>query len=615
VAGAPPSPTMPGGDCQLVAHGGGDRVQSLLWGSRRVLAGPFSEGVAAEAVTFAWSWQELSAMELFSGSTRASNVRKLAQEQFDVLVIGGGITGAGVALDASARGYSVALVEKGDFACGTSSKSTKLVHGGIRYLPQLDFSLVHDALVERGILQQNAPFLVQPLTFVLPLYEGARRPVGVPFTLPYGIGLGLTLDMGLWLYDVMAGRRGIARHRRMSAAEALGRIPPLHRAGLKEAFLYTDAQTDDARLTVTVVRTAAQHGAVVANYAQVVGFARADGKITGAQVCDVLASDTVAISARHVINATGVYAEQVAALAGDESGPAIEPSKGVHLVVARERLGITDTAVVLPETDDGRILFVIPWGARAIIGTTDTGGGDLDHPKANAQDISYLLRHVNRLLDVHLTEQDLISVFAGYRPLVKSERGPTALLSRSHAVLQERNGLITVVGGKLTTYRKMAQDAVDVVAMRDGLPRSHPTEHLQLAGAGGQPEAQDAMVRRVHSLGLAPGTLQHLVSRFGRHAQVVLDLIEQESSLRGRLVADLPYLRAEVVFACRYEMAMRLEDVLARRTRIMLEDRDRGGHVAAEVASLMGRALGWSQTRIQAEEAQYANLIRNRLAA
>lgn len=553
-------------------------------------------------------------MEPWSGVTRATNLRRLAENQFDVLVIGGGITGAGVALDAAARGYSVALVEKADFASSTSSKSTKLVHGGIRYLPQFDFGLVHEALVERGLLIQNAPYLVRPLTFVLPLYEDAHRPVGIPFAPPGGRGLGLMLDTGLWMYDLMSLRRHIDRHRRISAERARELVPTLHEMGLKEAFLYNDAQTNDSRLTIAVLRTADHHGAVIANYAQVTGFTRQGNILSGAQVRDVLTDEMFTISARYIVNATGVYAEQVVALANDTVNVSVEPSKGVHLVVARERVGITDTAAVMPETEDNRILFVLPWGSRAIIGTTDTGTGDLDHPTATPEDILYLLRHVNQYLDVQLTENDIISVYAGYRPLVSSRGASTSKLSRTHVVAQDHTGMVTIVGGKLTTYRKMAQDVVDVLAKRDGMPRAHPTQRLLLSGALGWSWAQADLKARAHSLGLASEVAEHLAFNYGRNAETILDMIERDTDLAQRLEPDLPYLRVEVVYACRYEMALRLEDVLARRTRLLLEALDQGTRVAPDVAQLMGKELGWSPARIHAEEEQYTTLTHHQSA-
>ena len=557
-------------------------------------------------------------MKPLDGATRANDLARMADEQFDVLVIGGGITGAGVALDAAARGYRVALVEKSDFASGTSSKSTKLVHGGIRYLPQYDFALVHEALVERGLLAQNAPFLVEPLAFVLPLYENAKRPLGVPFAPPNGIGLGLLLDAGLWLYDILAGSRNVGRHRRISLEEAEKRAPTLRREGLKEAFIYYDAQTNDTRLTMTVLRTAVQHGAAIANYAEVIGFTRgAENKLVGATVRDALTGATFTISARHIVNAAGIFAQRVTDLTGDESQVTIEPSKGVHLVVARERLKIGDSAIVLPETDDGRILFIVPWGPRALIGTTDTGRGDLDDPEATPEDISYLLRHVNRYLDVDLTYDDLLSTYAGYRPLVKPNAGnnkSASALSRTHIVVQEKNGMVVIVGGKLTTYRRMAQDTIDVLSRRDKMPFSHPTQRLLLSGAIDWRALKPKIAARAQSLGLSDDIVTHLEFNYGANASLVLDLIAENASLSERIASDLPYVRAEIIYICRYEMAMTLDDVLARRTRISLEDRDRGSGVANEIATLMAGELGWTQDQIQTEVELHTQQVHHQYA-
>src|SRR6266446_1112506 len=449
------------------------------------------------------------AMEPLAANARTAYVERLAQDQFDVLVIGGGITGAGVALDAAARGYRVAVVEKADFASGTSSKSTKLAHGGIRYLPQFDFPMIHEGVVERGLMVRHAPFLVRPQPFVIPVYEHMPWPSSLPVRPPTDFGLDLVLDIGLWMYHLMAGRLNIGRHKRISAQETLRRAPKLRRRGLKKALLYYDAQTNDAQLTVTVLRTAAQFGAVVTNYTQVTGFTRANGKLNGAVVYDKLTGQEVTVLARHIINATGVFAEQVAALTGDESKATVEPSKGIHLVVARERLHISNTAVVLPETEDGRILYIIPWSARAIIGTTDTGTGDLDDPQASPADIAYLLKHVNKYLEADLTDDDILSVYAGYRPLVESRGARAAELSRTHVVLQEVNGMVTIVGGKLTTYRRMAQDTVDVLAKRDGMPIARPTQKLLLSGAIGWRSARHAIEARGQQLGLAQDSIEH----------------------------------------------------------------------------------------------------------
>ncbi len=548
------------------------------------------------------------------------NLSLLGSEQFDVLVIGGGVTGAGVALDAVARGYKVALVEKVDFASGTSSKSTKLVHGGIRYLPNFDFALVHEALVERGILLRNAPYLVQPVGFVLPIYKGDRHPVGMPFTTPRGIGLGLILNIGLWLYDGMAGllvgRGGVKRHRRLSRKKVMELAPALITEGLKEGYLYYDAQTNDARLTLAIIRTAAQFGATIANYAEVNSFMTENGKVSGAQVCDRLGNQDITVRARHIVNATGVYSEQIEALAGYEPQVQVKPSKGVHLVFSSEDVKLGDDAIVLPETDDKRILFLVPWESRAIFGTTDTGSGDLDHPTAKPEDISYLLNHLKRYLSVHLTEDNIISVYAGYRPLLSSRDSghSTAKLSRTHAVLQSPSGLVSIVGGKLTTYRRMAQDTVDVLSRRDGSTPIHPTQHLPLQGSAGWLAKQRDVEIKGLALGLSPQTIKHL-RNYGSEALELLKLIEDDAELGRRLVDDLPYIRAEVVYACRHEMAMTPYDVLARRTSIMLEDRQRGLGTLDDVVALMASEHNWSPEQQQSMSDAFRSVVQQQLAA
>lgn len=536
-------------------------------------------------------------MQALSSSTRARNISLMESEQFDVLVIGGGITGAGVALDAVARGYKVALVEKGDFASGTSSKSTKLVHGGIRYLPNFDFALVREALLERGLLLRNAPFLVHPVGFVLPIYKGDRHPVGLPFTTPWGIGLGLILDIGLWMYDGLAGRYNVKRHRRLSRKEVMRLAPALVTENLKQGFIYYDGQTNDARLTMAVLRTAVQYGATIANYTEVTSFVTENGKVCGVHVRDNLGNQNFIARARHIVNATGVFAEEIEALTDAGSLVHVEPSKGVHLVFSREDVKIGNDAIVLPETDDKRILFLVPWESRAVFGTTDTGSGDLDHPTATRDDITYLLHHLNRYLSVNLTADDIISVYAGYRPLLRarSSEHSTAKLSRTHAVLQNSSGLVTIVGGKMTTYRRMAQDTVDVLSRRDGsTSMPHPTTSLPLSGSAGWPAAQRDLEVKGAALGLSPSTISHLGESYGSLASSLLSLIVSDATLGTRLIEDLPYLRAEVVYACRHEMAMTLDDVLARRTSIILEDRDRGAGIVDEVAALMAQELNWS---------------------
>ena len=554
-------------------------------------------------------------MEPLSAITRTQFLSAQSTESFDVLVIGGGVTGAGVALDAAARGYRVALVEKSDFASGTSSKSTKLVHGGIRYLPNFDFGLVHEALIERSLLLKNAPYLVRPIGFVLPMYKGERHPMGLPVVPP--LGLSFIMRIGLWLYDSMAGRRGVRWHRHLRRSEVEQLAPMLVTDGLKDGFLYYDAQTHDARLALALIRTAADHGAAVANYAEVTAFVSEQGKVRGARVQDRLNDREIIIRARHIVNATGIYTEQVDALAGHEAQVQIDPSKGVHLVFSRETLKVGNDAVVLPETDDRRILFIVPWQSRAIFCPTDTGSGDLDPPVAGREDISYLLGHLNRYSSIPVTEADIISTYVGYRPLVQSRSSEhsTAKLSRTHAVLQSPSGLVSIVGGKLTTYRRMAQDTVDVLSRRDGKQPTHPTQNLLLHGSNGWPAVQHELAVKGNALGLRAPTIEHLGKSYGSEASSILSLVEADPSLDALLIDDLPYIRAEVIHACRQEMAMTPYDVLARRTSITLEDRQRGLGVVEEVAQLMAREHGWSIDQQQSLVERYRASIEQQMKA
>lgn len=551
-----------------------------------------------------------------SAAGRRAHLAAMAAAPLDVLVVGGGITGAGVALDAAARGYRVGLIERGDFASGTSGWSTKLVHGGIRYLPQLDIPLVREALLERGRLLRNAPHLVHPLAFVLPLYASSRHPVGIPFAPPGGLGLGLLLDAGLTVYDLLAGSENIGRHRRIARAQVLERARGLVPDGLKTGFIYYDAQTDDTRLTLAVLRTAVAYGALVANYCPAIRFAHAGPRITGALVRD-MAPDAekdageLFIAARHVVNATGVWAERTERLVGDTSRLKVVPSKGTHLVFARETLGLGEEAVVLPETEDGRIIFIVPWQSRALVGTTDDAVREIERPVATAEEIAYLLGHLNRSLRTPVGWEDILATYSGNRPLLQlAARRTPSRLSRTHAVVEGEDGLLTVSGGKLTTYRRMAQDVLDRIDAREARAARDPTRALPLVGARGLAEAREETAAWAHALGLDAAVVGHLVGAYGAEARAVLALIAERGELAGRLVPDLPYLRAEVVRACRAELALTVEDVLARRTHLLIEDRARGTGAAAAVAALMAEELGWSPEERAGQIAAYAAFAR-----
>jgi glycerol-3-phosphate dehydrogenase len=526
-------------------------------------------------------------MKALSGETRAEHLRQMGTGRVDVCVIGGGITGAGIALEAASRGASVALIERADFASGTSSWSTKLVHGGIRYLPQGQVPLVREALHERATLLRIAPHLVWPLAFVLPIYETTRRPIGVPVSLPRGIGVGLAMEIGLTAYDLLAGKQNIARHRHIPADEAVRDVPGLKTDGLKSAFVYSDAGTNDSKLVATIVRTAVEQGALVANYTEATGFVQEHGRIAGVEARDTLTGETYSIAARHVVNAAGVWAEKVESLGTRDPQVQVLPAKGIHLVVEAAKVGVTRDAVVLPETEDGRLIFIVPWQGRAVIGTTDTPGGDAD-------EIAYVLRTTNSSIRAQLTEADIISTYAGYRPLVRARDGAkSAALARTHAVLSSPNGLVTIVGGKLTTYRRMAQDTVDTLELHGLNVRASVTDHLPLAGADGYGHWKHALPDAAARRGLDAEVAAHLLQSYGSDAPLLLEMIDNDVLLAARMTPDVPVIFAEAQFAARYEMAMMVEDVLARRTRLSLIDRAHGAAAAPDVAAILGDALGW----------------------
>lgn len=555
-------------------------------------------------------------MRALNAAQRAEDLDEMARDGVDVLVIGGGITGAGIALDAATRGYRVGLVEKGDFASGTSSWSTKLVHGGIRYLPQGDFPLVHEALVERGLLLRNAPHLAHPLSFVLPLYTFSRRPVGLPIAAPWGLGLREILDIGLGMYDALAGRHNVRRHQRISREEVMRRAPSLNTAGLRSGFLYSDGQTDDTRLTLAVLRSAANLGARLANYAEVVGFEQDDNaRLAAAHVRltaphDPASEREITIPARHIINATGVFAEQVEALTGQTPRLHIVPSKGVHLVLHRADFPIGDDAVVLPETADGRIIFVVPWRSSVIVGTTDTGQGDLDAPVALDEDVDYLLDYLNHSVQVSLSREAIVSTYAGYRPLIQFRHANTpARLSRTHAIVENEVGLLSISGGKLTTYRRMAQDVLDRIDAREGSRNPCETTHWPLVGAEDWPASSTRLAERGVRLGLEAATIAHLDASYGALALEVLDLVDANASLAARVTPDLPAIMAEVEYSLRAELALTTVDILERRLHVSLEARDHGLGAAAAIATRVGRALAWSPAQRDEDRARYAAYV------
>ena len=524
---------------------------------------------------------------------RGESLRRLADEPFDVLVVGGGITGVGVALDAATRGLRTALVERDDLASGTSSKSSKLVHGGIRYLQQREVGLVYEALAERQILRHTAPHLVRVLPFLLPVFT---RDGLLPRRLARLLGT------TMWAYDLTGGLRIGKLHQRVSKEEALEYMPTLHADNVAASYVYYDAQTDDARLTLAVARTAADYGAAIANYARLVELDKgADGHVRGARV--VADGQTIEVQANLVVNATGVWSDDVRALDEGTHPSSIRPAKGVHITVPWS-LVQNKIAAVIPVPKDRRSVFVVPWGGVAgdhrftYIGTTDTDyDGPVDDPQITPDDVEYLLRAINAAVTTTISKSDILGTWAGLRPLVRaatSER--TADLSRRHSVRSSASGVITVTGGKLTTYRRMAADTIDAAVKQLGIDGRRPsrTKRVQLHGAAGW-----------DSTDLPP----YLATRYGGDTREVLALTGNDPSLAEPIVPGLAYSKAEVVYAVRSEMARTVDDVLSRRTRARLLARDASAEAAAGVATLMAGELGWSDAERDQQAERYRALI------
>ncbi|MFZ0040922.1 MAG: glycerol-3-phosphate dehydrogenase/oxidase [Solirubrobacteraceae bacterium] len=518
---------------------------------------------------------------------RTAALERMRSETFDVVVVGGGAVGSGSALDAATRGLSVALVEARDFAAGTSSRSSKLIHGGLRYLEQMEFHLVREALRERSLLLNViAPHLVQPVTFMYPLEHRVweRAYVGA----------------GMLLYDELGGHKGMHRHRHLSKRKALKIAPALRPDSLIGALQYDDAQVDDARHTLTVARTAARFGAAVANSASVIGFLREAGRVTGVKVRDHVSGEEFAIKARAVINATGVWTDELQHMLGERGKFHVTASKGIHLVVPRDRLQL-DTGLIL--RTEKSVLFVIPWGRHWLIGTTDTEWElDKSHPAASRTDIEYVLGHINSVLDQPLGPEDVEGVYAGLRPLLTGESENTSRLSREHAVAVPLPGLVAVAGGKYTTYRVMAKDAVDA-AVRGFDQRIAPsaTNITPLVGADGYQALWNGRYALADSSGLHVARIEHFLRRYGSRTHELLEMIQARPELAEPLPGADDYLAVEALYATSHEGALHVDDVLARRTRISIETWDRGDAAAETVARLMAEVLDWSDEDIARE--------------
>jgi glycerol-3-phosphate dehydrogenase len=519
---------------------------------------------------------------------RKASLAALGSEDFDVLIVGGGIVGSGALLDATSRGLRAALVEQDDVAAGTSSRSSRLIHGGLRYLEQFRFGLVFEALAERSRLLRLAPHLVRLEPLLFPIY-------GWPVVHRAFYG------SGLLLYDLLGSRRegGFARH--LGREEALAWTPSLRRKGLRGGIVYHDGVEDDARYTLAVLRTATGLGATAATRVRATGVIERDGRVVGVRARDLIGNTELEVHARTVVDATGVWAAQPNSPLGADGH--VVPSKGAHLVVRRDRIpsrsGLT---IRVP----GKVLFLVPWPGYWLIGTTDDAWtGPPERPAATPADVDELLGAVNRTLDVDLGRDDVLGTYAGLRPLaVESSTGPTVKASREHRVSVERNGLIRVSGGKYTTYRLMARDAIDAALGGDARNRPSRTADLSLIGALPRPEL-DALAGRLAAGGdVDPAVASRLVDRHGSESEAVVAL-GRAGQLLGRLAPDIDIIEAEVVWAARHELAFSVDDVLARRTRLAQERPDRGAAIAPRVAKLLGAELGWNAARQEREVASF----------
>jgi glycerol-3-phosphate dehydrogenase len=529
----------------------------------------------------------------------------MASEDLDVLVIGGGVTGTGAALDAVTRGLNTGLVEMRDWASGTSSRSTKLLHGGLRYLEMLDFGLVREALRERGLVMQKlAPYLTRPIPFIYPLtHKGWER---------------LYVGSGILLYDLMAkekgASKGVPNHKHLSKSTIMKLFPGLDPDVCVGAIRYYDGQVDDARHTMALARTAASHGAHVASRAQVVELVREAGRVVGAVVRDLEDGKDYQVKARSVINATGVWTDEMQQLLGEEGEFTVKASKGIHILVPRDRIKAKVGMILRTPTS---VLFTIPWHNHWIIGTTDTEYElDKADPTASAEDIEYVLGQANRVLKQKLTKDDIVGTYAGLRPLVAGNADSTAKLSREHLVIETTPGMIVVAGGKYTTYRVMAYDTVDA-ALKSMGKQAGPcvTKDIPIIGVDGYRAAWNRRELMADRTNLHVARVEHLLKRYGSLSEDVLALGEEDASLLEAIPGADAYLKAEVVYSAREEGAMHLEDVLVRRTHINFEVQDRGVEAAPVVADLMAKELGWSDEQRQTELDAYLKRVEAELKA
>ncbi len=530
----------------------------------------------------------------FSGKTRQANLHAL--EPFDVLVVGGGITGAGIARDAVMRGFRIALIDKGDFASGTSSKSSRLVHGGIRYLAMFEFGLVFEASRERRILWNIIPHLATPLPFLFPVY---RDTAWHPWV----------INLGLWMYDALALFRNYRNHEWLSNEEIARRVRGLDTSNLHGGAYYYDGQVDDARLTLETIRSAHRYGACVLNYVQVDKLIKERGRVVGVRAHDTLSGEIIEIRARVVVNATGVWTDTLTQLDDPRLPKRMRPTKGIHLIVPRARHEIgSDCAVAFPSLTNGRLLFAIPWGKFQIIGTTDTDyQEDYDRVYADATDVDYVIAATNHAFpQTPITRADVISTYAGLRPLIAQAGKSASQTSREHEIWITPSGLVSIAGGKLTTYRSMAEQCVNVVArqLRDqfNIVAQKPCLTAKV------PIVRDDVPIPPHSL--PAEVVAHLQHRYGPALGRVIQIAQRDQKLACPIYDDLPYIWAEVQYAIEEEMALTIADVLERRLHVLTEARDHGLAVAPRVGQMLGEFLGWDAGRLDQDLNDYQDRVR-----
>ena len=523
----------------------------------------------------------------FSSRTRKQNLDEMCYSKFDLVVVGGGITGAAIARDATVRGLKVALLEKGDFASGTSSRSSKMIHGGLRYLKHAKFGLVFGALRERWTLRRNVPRLVKPLTFLIPVYEDSKTGK-------------LKLSLGLWLYDILALFRTEKKHEWIRPGQVQGREPTLRRDGLVGAGVYYDFLTDDARLVLTIVKDDWTRGAIVANYTEVVGFEKDRGRIVGITAVDSISGKQFRVYAKVVVNATGPWSDKFRRLDDPSSDAKLRPAKGTHLILPSQRIGNRE-AVVLDSRRDGRNLFVVPWGYDlCYVGTTDTDyEGDLDRVTASEDDVEYLLESLNEYFPGrNVTRADIISSYASVRPLAAELGVSEDDVSRDQLIFESSSGLVSIIGGKLTTHRSMAEALVDYVtgklAGEFATSTADTCETRRLPLDYDQAEVERAVNSLIRESSVEPDVATHLVEAYGPDATEVIDIARQNTALLSKIAAEAPYLMAEVGYAAKHEMTMKLVDFMFRRTQLSNRLKDHGRSVARNIANVMAEELGWS---------------------